>query len=180
MGAHPYNPPHLIPLVELTSGDKTDPELLQLAYDFYQSIGKEAVLLRRECPGFIANRLQLALYREVQDLVMRGVCSVEDADKAMVYGPGLRWAIFGHNMIMQLGNPGGLTGMVNMLGNSGDRWLADMASWTHQPDNWAEVAQPGVDQEMKNFPDYIGHTNEACAAYRDQMLIELLKLHRKL
>ena len=180
VGTHFWNPGHLIPLVELTSGDKTDPELLQLAYDFYQSIGKEAVLLRRECPGFIANRLQLALYREVQDLVMRGVCSVEDADKALVYGPGLRWAIFGHNMIMQLGNPGGLTGMVNMLGNSGDRWLADMASWTHQPDNWAEVAQPGVDQEMKNFPDYIGHTNEACAAYRDQMLIELLKLHRKL
>lgn len=180
VGAHPYNPPHLIPLVELTSGDKTDPELLQLAYDFYQSIGKEAVLLRKECPGFIANRLQLALYREVQDLVMRGVCSVEDADKALVYGPGLRWAIFGHNMIMQLGNPGGLTGMVQMLGNSGDRWLADMASWTHQPDNWAEVAQPGVDQEMANFPDHIGHTNEDCAKYRDQMLIELLKLHRKL
>lgn len=180
VGAHPYNPPHLIPLVELTSGDKTDPELLQLAYDFYQSIGKEAVLLRKECPGFIANRLQLALYREVQDLVMRGVCSVEDADKALVYGPGLRWAIFGHNMIMQLGNPGGLTGMVNMLGNSGDRWLADMASWTHQPDNWAEVAQPGVDKEMANFPDHIGHTNEDCAKYRDQMLIELLKLHRKL
>lgn len=151
VGAHPYNPPHLIPLVELTSGDKTDPALLQLA-----------------------------LYREVQDLVMRGVCSVEDADKALVYGPGLRWAIFGHNMIMQLGNPGGLTGMVNMLGNSGDRWLADMASWTHQPDNWAEVAQPGVDEEMKHFPDHIGHTNEACAAYRDQMLIELLKLHKKL
>ena len=180
VGAHPYNPPHLIPLVELTSGDKTDPELLQLAYDFYQSIGKEAVLLRKECPGFIANRLQLALYREVQDLVMRGVCSVEDADKALVYGPGLRWAIFGHNMIMQLGNPGGLTGMVQMLGNSGDRWLADMASWTHQPDNWAQVAQPGVDQEMANFPDHIGHTNEDCAKYRDQMLIELLKLHRKL
>ena len=180
VGAHPYNPPHLIPLVELTSGDKTDPELLQLAYDFYQSIGKEAVLLRKECPGFIANRLQLALYREVQDLIMRGVCSVEDADKALVYGPGLRWAIFGHNLIMQLGNPGGLTGMVQMLGNSCDRWLADMASWTHQPDNWAEVAQPGVDKEMANFPDHIGHTNEDCAKYRDQMLIELLKLHRKL
>ena len=180
VGAHPYNPPHLIPLVELTSGDRTAPDILQTAYDFYQSIGKEAVLLRKECPGFLANRLQLALYREAQDLVMRGVCSVEDADKALVYGPGLRWAIFGHNMIMQLGNPGGLTGMVEMLGNSGDRWLADMASWTHQPDNWAQMAQPGVDQEMANFPDYVGHTNEACARYRDQMLIELLKLHRKL
>ncbi|NCB63417.1 MAG: 3-hydroxyacyl-CoA dehydrogenase family protein [Clostridia bacterium] len=180
VGAHPYNPPHLIPLVELTSGEKTDSEVLALVYDFYQSIGKEAVLLRQECPGFIANRLQLALYREVQDLVMRGVCSVEDVDKALVYGPGLRWAIFGHNMIMQLGNPEGLAGMVRMLGNSGDRWLEDMASWTHQPDNWGAVAQPGVDREMANFPDYVGHTNAECAAYRDKMLIELLKLHHKL
>lgn len=180
IGAHPYNPPHLIPLVELTRCGKTDDACVKLAYDFYQSIGKEAVLLNKECPGFIANRLQLALYREVQDLVMRGVCSVEDVDKALVYGPGIRWAIFGHNMIMQMGNPGGLTGMVNMLGNSGDRWLADMASWTHQPDNWAEVAQPGVDQEMANFPDYIGHTNADCIAYRDQMLIDILKLHKKL
>ena len=180
IGGHPYNPPHLIPLVEITKGDETAPEVVQAAYDFYKRMGKEPVVLHKESMGFIANRLQAALNRELVDLVMRGVCSVEDADKALVYGPGLRWAIFGHNMIMQLGNPGGLTGMVNMLGNSGDRWLADMASWTHQPDNWAEVAQPGVDQEMKNFPDYIGHTNEACAAYRDQMLIELLKLHRKL
>ena len=180
IGAHPYNPPHLIPLVELTRCDKTDDDCVQLAYDFYQSIGKEAVLLRKECPGFIANRLQLALYREVQDLVMRGVCSVEDVDKALVYGPGIRWAIFGHNMIMQMGNPGGLTGMVEMLGNSGDRWLEDMASWTHQPDNWAQVAQPGVNQEMANFPDYIGHTNAECIAYRDQMLIDILKLHKKL
>lgn len=180
VGAHPYNPPHLIPLVEITSGEKTSLEVLQLTYDFYQSIGKEAVLLRKECPGFIANRLQLALYREVQDLVMRGVCSVEDADKALVYGPGLRWSIFGHNMIMQLGNPGGLTGMCKMLGNSGDVWLKDMASWTHQPNNWFEIAQPGVDKEMENFPDYVGHTNEECAVYRDQMLIELLKLHHKL
>ena len=180
IGAHPYNPPHLIPLVELTRCDKTDETVIDTAYAFYQSIGKEAVLLRKECPGFIANRLQLALYREVQDLVMRGVCSVEDADKALVYGPGIRWAIFGHNMIMQLGNPGGLTGMVNMLGDSGNRWLEDMASWTHQPDNWSEVAQPGVDQEMANFPDHIGHTNESCLAYRDQMLIDILKLHKKL
>jgi 3-hydroxyacyl-CoA dehydrogenase len=180
VGAHPYNPPHLIPLVEITRGNDTTEAALCGVYDFYQSIGKEPVVLRKECPGFLANRLQLALYREAQDLVIRGVCSVGDIDKALVYGPGLRWSIFGHNMIMQLGNPGGLTGMVKMLGNSGDRWLADMANWTHQPDNWSEIAQPGVDEEMKNFPDYIGHTNEQCASYRDRMLIELLRLHRKL
>ncbi|MDR2741790.1 MAG: hypothetical protein LBB98_06505 [Treponema sp.] len=180
VGAHPYNPPHLIPLVEITRSGDTADATVSGVYDFYRSIGKEPVLLRKECPGFLANRLQLALYREVQDLVIRGVCSVEDIDKALVYGPGLRWSIFGHNMIMQLGNSGGLTGMVKMLGDSGDRWLADMAGWTHQPDNWSEIAQPGVDEEMKNFPDYIGHTNEQCSAYRDRMLIELLKLHRKL
>lgn len=180
VGAHPYNPPHLIPLVEITKGEKSSEEVVKLVYDFYQSIGKEAVLLNRECPGFIANRLQLALYREVQDLVMRGVCSVEDVDKALVYGPGIRWAIFGHNMIMQLGNPGGLTGMTKMLGNSGSVWLKDMASWTEQPENYCDIAQPGVDQEMANFPDYIGHTNAECIAYRDKMLIEILKLHKKL
>jgi 3-hydroxyacyl-CoA dehydrogenase len=180
VGAHPYNPPHLIPLVEITRGDKTSDATVKLVYDFYQSIGKEAVLLRKECPGFIANRLQLALYREVQDLVMRGVCSVEDVDKALVYGPGIRWAIFGHNMIMQMGNPGGLIGMEKMLGNSGDVWLADMANWTHKPENWGEIAQPGVDEEMAHFPDYIGHTNAECIAYRDKMLIQILKLHKKL
>jgi 3-hydroxyacyl-CoA dehydrogenase len=180
VGAHPYNPPHLIPLVEITKGGFTDDTTVSAVCDFYQSIGKEPVVLRKECPGFLANRLQLALYREVQDLVIRGVCSVEDIDKALVYGPGLRWGIFGHNMIMQLGNPGGLTGMVKMLGNAGDQWLADMANWTHQPENWSEIAQPGVDEEMKNFPDHIGHSNEQCAAYRDKMLIELLKLHHKL
>ena len=178
-GRPPLRPPPLIPLVEITAGDRTAPEPLTTVYAFYQSIGKEAVLLRRE-PRLIANRLQLALYREVQDLVMRGACTVEDADKALAYGPGLRWSIFGHNMIMQLGNPGGLTGMVQMLGDSGDAWLADMASRTHQPKDWSQVAQPGVDEEMRRFPDYIGHTNAECAAHRDKMLIELLRLHRKL
>ncbi|EHO54624.1 hypothetical protein HMPREF9099_00205, partial [Lachnospiraceae bacterium oral taxon 082 str. F0431] len=71
----------------------------------------------------------LAVYREMIDLVMRGVCSAEDADKALTYGPGIRWAIFGHNMIMQLGNPKGLTGMMEMLGDGGDVWLQDMADW---------------------------------------------------
>ena len=180
IGAHPYNPPHLIPLVELTKNPASTDEFVHMVYDFYQSIGKEAVLLNKECPGFIGNRLQLALYREMQDLVMRGVCSVKDVDKALVYGPGIRWAIFGHNMIMQMGNPGGLAGMVKMLGNSGNVWLKDMANWTEQPENWGEIAQPGVDEEMASFPDYIGHTNAECIAYRDRMLVEILKLHRKL
>lgn len=107
IGGHPYNPPHLIPLVEITYCEKTNQDTVALAKDFTSLLVKEAVILNKECPGYIANRLQLAVYREMIDLVMRGICTAEDADKALVYGPGIRWAIFGHNMIMQLGNPGG-------------------------------------------------------------------------
>ena len=136
--------------------------------------------MNKECPGYIANRLQLAVYREMIDLVMRGICSAEDADKSLVYGPGIRWAIFGHNMIMQLGNPGGLKGMMEMLGDGGDAWLADMADWKHMPNKeYGEIAQASVDAMMKNFPDEVGHTNQECAKYRDKMLVEILKLHHK-
>lgn len=180
VGGHPYNPPHLIPLVEITYSEKTDQENVQLAKDFYQSIGKEAVILNKECPGYIANRLQLAVYREMIELVMRGVCTAEDADKSLVYGPGIRWAIFGHNMIMQLGNPNGLKAMMEMLGDGGDVWLADMADWKHMPSKeYGEIAQASVDEMMKNFPDEIGHTNPEVAKYRDKMLIDILKLHHK-
>lgn len=180
IGGHPYNPPHLIPLVEITYSEKTDSSNVQLAKDFYQSIGKEAVVLNKECPGYIANRLQLAVYREMIDLVMRGICNAEDADKALVYGPGIRWAIFGHNMIMQLGNPGGLKAMMEMLGDGGDVWLADMADWKHMPNKeYGEIAQASVDEMIRNFPDEIGHTNPEIAKYRDKMLIEILKLHHK-
>lgn len=180
VGGHPYNPPHLIPLVEISYCEATAPKNVQKAKAFYQSIGKEAVILNKECPGFIANRLQLAVYREMIELVMRGVCSAEDADKALTFGPGIRWAIFGHNMIMQLGNPGGLKGMMEMLGDGGDAWLADMADWKHMPNKeYGEIAQDSVNEMMKNFPEEIGHTNPEIAKYRDKMLIEILKLHHK-
>ena len=181
IGGHPYNPPHLIPLIELTYTDKTSKECIEATKKFYESLGKEVVIINKECPGFIANRLQLAVYREMIDLVMRGVCSAEDADKALTYGPGIRWAIFGHNMIMQLGNPKGLTGMMEMLGDGGDVWLRDMADWKHIPrEEYVKIAQPSVDEMMKNFPDYKGHDNASCAKFRDKSLIEILKLHKKI
>jgi len=181
VGGHPYNPPHLIPLVEISYCEKTNKDYVDLAVEFYKSIDKEPVVLNKACPGFIANRLQLAVYREMMDLTMRGVCSAADADKALVYGPGIRWAIFGHNMIMQLGNPGGIVGMMNMLGNGGDVWLADMANWTHMPNaEYGPIAKESIDKMMAEYPDYIGHTNAECSKYRDKMLIDILKLHKKL
>lgn len=179
VGAHPYNPPHLIPLVELTKGEKTSAEAVQLAYDFYQSVGKEAVLLNKECPGFISNRLQLALYREMVDLVQKGVCSVADADKALVYGPGLRWAFLGHFMLMEIGNVNGFMGMMSMLQKNGNAMLPGMANWTTMPEDWSAIDK-GVKEELATLPDWMGHTDAECVAYRDKALIEALKLHHKL
>jgi 3-hydroxyacyl-CoA dehydrogenase len=178
VGGHPYNPPHLIPLVEITKTEKTDPANVQVAKEFYQSLGKEPIVLQKDCPGYICNRLQLAVFREMVDLVERGVCTVEEADKALTFGPAIRWAIFGHNMIMQLGNKDGLAGMMDMLGG-GFNLCGDIANWQEIPASYKEKGQAGVLEEMKNFSDEIGHTNEECTAYRDKMLIEILKLHHK-
>ncbi len=92
---HPFNPPHVIPLVEVVGGNKTSPEAIQQAMAFYRAIGKKPIQLRKELPGHAANRLQAALYREVVYLIEQGMLSVEDADAAVSWGPGLRWGVMG-------------------------------------------------------------------------------------
>jgi 3-hydroxyacyl-CoA dehydrogenase len=106
---HPFNPPHLIPLVEVVGGTATSAEALQQAMRFYASIGKKPILLRKEMPGHVANRLQLALYREVLYLVEQDVLSVADADAAVSWGPGLRWALMGPSLQYHVsGGAGGI------------------------------------------------------------------------
>jgi 3-hydroxyacyl-CoA dehydrogenase len=100
---HPFNPPHLIPLVEIVGGEKTSPEAIQQAISFYASIGKKPVHLRKEVVGHVANRLQAALYREVAYLVEQDVLSVSDTDVAVCRGPGLRWGVMGPNLLFHLG-----------------------------------------------------------------------------
>ena len=181
IGAHPYNPPHLIPLVEITKGEKTKDENVQLAYDLYKSIKKEPVILQKEALGFICNRIQMAVHREVSDLVMRGVCSIEDADKAVTYGPGIRWAIMGPSLVFELGGgQGHIDGLMNHLNDSIKLWLNDMADWKEFPEQFPEIAREGVEESLKNRPKEIGNTDESLAEYRDKMLIEILKLHNKL
>ncbi|MCL6477576.1 MAG: 3-hydroxyacyl-CoA dehydrogenase family protein [Peptococcaceae bacterium] len=181
VGGHPYNPPHLIPLVEVTKGEKSSPEAVKCAYDFYALLGKEPVILHKETLGFIANRLQRALYREATDLVLRGVCSVEDIDKAVLFGPGLRWAIMGPNLVMHLGGgEQGIKGLINHIRESGNMWLKDMADWKEEPEGWADIAMEGVLREIENRPAEFGKTTEEIIEFRDNMLIELLKLHKKL
>ncbi|MFM0126189.1 3-hydroxyacyl-CoA dehydrogenase NAD-binding domain-containing protein, partial [Paraburkholderia sp. RL18-101-BIB-B] len=106
---HPFNPPHLIPLVEIVGGTKTSEETIQRAMEFYTSIGKQAVRLNKELRGHVANRLQFAVAREVYYLVSEGVLSAADVDTALSWGPGLRWGLMGNMMLNHLGGgPGGI------------------------------------------------------------------------
>lgn len=181
IGGHPYNPPHLIPLVEITKGEKTSDEVVNIAKGFFTSIGKEPVVLQKEALGFICNRIQMALYREVCDLVSRGVCTVEDADKAVTYGPGLRWGIMGPSLVFQLGGgEHGISGLLNHLGPSINMWLNDMADFKEFPKEFGPLVQAGVNDEIANRPKGIGNDDASLAEYRDKMLIEMLKLHNKL
>lgn len=124
---HPFNPPHLIPLVELYGNAKTSPSAINTAVAFYESLGKEAVLLKKEVPGHVANRLQAALWREAVHLAMEGVASVRDIDRAVMHGPGLRWAVLGPNALLDLGGgAGGLQAFCDKLGPSFQSWWEDL------------------------------------------------------
>jgi carnitine 3-dehydrogenase len=106
---HPFNPPHIIPLVEVVGGAKTSEETIEQAIAFYAAIGKKPVRLYKSLPGHVANRFQAALYKEVLYLVQQGVLSVEDADTAISYGPGLRWGVMGPSLQWHLGGgPNGI------------------------------------------------------------------------
>ena len=180
IGGHPFNPPHLIPLVEVSRGEATEDKYLEKAVAFYRSCGKEPAVLRKESIGFIANRLSMALFREAVDMVRRGVCTVADVDAAVTYGPGMRWAAIGPHMCYQLGGSGGFKGLLTALGPGGDALLNDLADWKSMPKDYLDEGQTGVLEEMEGLPDVIGHTEEEIAAFRDKVLIELMKAHEKI
>ena len=124
---HPFNPPHLIPLVEVMGNDRTDRGVVERARAFYKAAGKVTIEVRREVPGHVANRLQAALWREAIHLVNEGVASVEDVDTAVSAGPGLRWATMGPTMLFHLGaGEGGLEAFCERYADSFNRWFDDL------------------------------------------------------
>jgi len=133
---HPFNPPHLIPLVEVVGGTQTLPETIAWCLDFYRHIGKQPILIRKEAPGHIANRLQAALWREAVNAVATGLASVEDVDTAISAGPGLRWAIMGPHMTLHLG--GGQGGMAHML----EQFRPAFEAW------WKTMGTPSLTPEV--------------------------------
>ncbi|AUA59167.1 Probable 3-hydroxybutyryl-CoA dehydrogenase [Achromobacter spanius] len=129
---HPFNPPHLIPLVEVVGGDKTSAAVIDQSIAFYKAMGKYPIRLNKEVPGHIANRLQAAIWREAIHLAAENVASVADIDAAVSQGPGLRWALFGPHMTFNLG--GGAGGLANFM----DHLLGPVQTW------WDDLGAPEV------------------------------------
>jgi carnitine 3-dehydrogenase len=126
---HPFNPPHLIPLVEVIGGERTSADAVERAMAFYAAIGKRPIHVKREVKGHIANRLQAALWREAFHLVEQGVASVADIDTAISQGPGLRWAVMGPFMNLHLsGGAGGIAHVLAHLGGPIEDWWQDLGS----------------------------------------------------
>ena len=143
---HPFNPPHVIPLVEVVGGAKTSPETIEKTMAFYASIGKKPIRLLKALPGHVANRLQVALYREVLYLIQQGVLSVEDADAAVSYGPGPRWGVMGPSLQWHLG--GGPRGIHHFMEQFMDPMAAQMKS-LGSPDVTPELKQTIVDGVLR-------------------------------
>ncbi len=166
---HPFNPPHLIPLVEVVGGKLTSEQTIEQAMAFYRELGKYPIRLHKELPGHVANRLQAALWREAIHLVMEGVASVEDVDAAVTQGPGLRWAVFGPSMTFHLGGgEGGLAHFMNHLSGPMQSWWDDLGA----PQLTQEVQQriiEGVKQAAAGTP-LASH-----AAERDRRIVAMLQ-----
>ncbi|HMJ45082.1 MAG TPA: 3-hydroxyacyl-CoA dehydrogenase NAD-binding domain-containing protein [Pseudolabrys sp.] len=171
--AHPFNPPHLVPLVEIVGGAKTSEETIERASEFYTALGKQTVRLHKEVPGHVANRLQAALAREVYYLVAEGVVSATDVDKALCWGPGLRWGIMGNLLLNHLG--GGQGGIEHFF----QQFTAPMTAW------WKVLGSPVLTPEVqKKLIDgvhaEVGSRSIAdLEAQRDEILLGLLELRNK-
>jgi 3-hydroxyacyl-CoA dehydrogenase len=170
---HPFNPPHLVPLVEVVGGATASPAAVATAMGFYRDIGKHPIQLRREVPGHLANRLQAALWREAVHLVAQGVASVADVDAAISEGPGMRWALMGPHATFHLA--GGAGGMAHFM----DHLLPAMRGW------WDDLGTPDVDARVQRLlvegvdAELAGRPIPDLAARRDAFLARLMEIKRE-
>jgi carnitine 3-dehydrogenase len=167
---HPFNPPHLIPLVEVVGGEKTSSQAITKAMDFYREAGKRPIHIKKEVRGHVANRLQVALWREAVHLVAEGVVSVADADAAIAYGPGLRWALMGPHLTFHLaGGEGGMKHFMDHLGGPIQTWMDDLGKTRLTPPVQKAIID-GVAEEAG------GRSIADLQRWRDRKLIDILKV----
>lgn len=167
--AHPFNPPHLLPLVEIVAGPRSSPEAQTAVYRFFERLGKAPIRITREAAGHVANRMTAALWREAVHIVAEGIASVEDVDRAIRFGPGLRWAVDGPHMLYHLG--GGEGGIAHYLKHLGPA----------QEARWRSLGNPSLTEDVQSLlidgvmQEAAGRSIEELGARRDRLLIALLK-----
>lgn len=165
---HPFNPPHIVPLVEIVGGPLTSPRTIQMAYDFYKGLGKTPIFLTKEINGHVANRIQAAVFREAIHLLAEGVATLGDIDVAVRNGPGLRWALMGPFLTYHLG--GGQGGMKAFF-----KHFAEM-----QKVLWTELGRPVLTEQLQDriiedmTSEVRGRTVDSLVADRDARLIAVL------
>lgn len=171
---HPFNPPHLIPLVEVMGNDATGSGVVEKAEAFYKQVGKVTIRVNKEVPGHVANRLQAAVWREAINMVASGVASVKDVDTAMWAGPGLRWAVMGPTLLFHLGaGDGGLQEFCERYTPSFNQWWDDLGE-LHLDPTIAQQLVSGVQEETGNLPA------AELSAKRDEMLAAILAVTSKM
>ncbi|EGP91169.1 unnamed protein product [Zymoseptoria tritici ST99CH_3D1] len=170
---HPFNPPHLMPLVEIVPHPKTSQTAIETARTFYASIARRPIVVKQEIPGFVANRLQAALLNEAYSLVSRGILSAEDLDAAVTTSLGPRWATVGPFMATAMGGGGGSNGfrhLLEHLGPAAQKWVDDMREHAFEltTENIDSLTR-SVDKELQ------GKDLKELEAERDAKLVELFK-----
>lgn len=168
--AHPFNPPHLMPLVEIYASSK---QVGDRAIAFYKGLGREPVTLARDAPGHIANRLASALWREAVNIVAEGIADVASVDKALVHGPGLRWSVVGAHMAYHLGGgAGGMEAYLEHLGPSQERRWTTLGSPRLTPEVCALLVE-GIREEAA------GRSISSLEALRDKALMRALAARKE-
>ena len=176
--AHPFNPPHLVPLVEVVPHAASSDVAISTAIDFYKSLGKKPILIRQEIPGFVANRLQAAINNEAYSLVSRGIVSAEDLDTAITSGPGLRWALTGPFVTNALGGGGGPQGFTQRLERLGPgirAWEEDMLQ--HRFD-WEDDKVSTLNSEASRWLDKVDWAR--LDSQKDEALLDVLVAKSKM
>lgn len=173
---HPYNPVYLLPLVEIVRGRDTSDAAVKIAKDLYTQVGKTPVVLNKEVPGFIGNRIQSAVMREAYDLVEQGVCSVADVDQAISNSVGIRWGIIGPHLTNEVGGgPQGFKGLLEKIGPSLENVLSTMNTEAKFPEGYAEKGQKGVIEAMGQRPAGTGKSHDELAEYMNDGIIHIMK-----
>jgi 3-hydroxyacyl-CoA dehydrogenase len=167
--AHPFNPPHLMPLVEVVGGRLTSEEAIERAMATFRRLGKKPIRLRRELPGHVANRLQAALWREAYHLVEQGAVDVADVDTAISSGPGLRWSLLGPFATQHVsGGAGGLAHVLDHLGPPMVEWWKDLGDPELTPELTGKLVD-GVCRELADtdVTDLVARRDRALRALMD-------------